>query len=515
MSVQRLFVAALAVLFAGSSVRAQIRDQVVVYGADGVTGHPLVMRYGHDLTVKGTTDLISVGPLILSDQNQICVDSQGRYWIANDALSFTYLVRVAADGTLLPTTVLGHNPNDVVCDRFGGVFSITRIPLLSPGPMYGVLPDGSVQWVNWDGPSNYTWYPRYSAVRANGELWFGGSTPGVPHELWAAPMLKEIDRSTGSVKQTVYPPAVNAANSADSFMTLMQPSPDGTLWMGIIDYSMTSLGMYQYNGPTLVRKVLVADWSPTFAHATFRLGPAGDLWWSSSTAVQGGSLLYRYSRVDGSLVASYSMPGGITGFAFGATGEDVFAAYSVLQAGQVLQSLARTNLVTGVRSTVPLVPPLHSGYLGPGDPTGFVFSNVTDQDGDNDGDGATNRSEIIAGSNPYDLESRPTGPKAYLSFLPGTNAVSIRLHDPDGVLHPTRGLDPATISIQAGPYGEIFPLLLSFVSNVAISADGLDATLDFGLLPIPSFLKIRMAVTVRDKKGAIGKDWQVTPPGDL
>jgi hypothetical protein len=39
--------------------------------------------------------------------------------------------------------------------------------------------------------------------------------------------------------------------------------------------------------------------------------------------------------------------------------------------------------------------------------------------------------------------------------------------------------------------------------------------LEFGLLPIPSNLKVRLEAKVADKTGAESWDWQVTPPGEL
>jgi hypothetical protein len=149
-----------------------------------------------------------------------------------------------------------------------------------------------------------------------------------------------------------------------------------------------------------------------------------------------------------------------------------------------------------------------------GDPTGFIYANVVDQLGDNDGDGAANRVETLAGSSPYDPLSRPEGPKVYLDFT-ANDAIILTFKDPDGLLDPAGGLDVGSISVTAGRYGEIFPFLLSFLTFVQVSPDLTEATAVFGALPLAAGLKLTLDVRVADRTGAVGWDWQVTPPGEL
>ena len=47
-----------------------------------------------------------------------------------------------------------------------------------------------------------------------------------------------------------------------------------------------------------------------------------------------------------------------------------------------------------------------------------------DQQGDNDGDGFTNREEILAGSSPYDPISRPGGPKVSIDFAASSDRLA-------------------------------------------------------------------------------------------
>jgi hypothetical protein len=173
------------------------------------------------------------------------------------------------------------------------------------------------------------------------------------------------------------------------------------------------------------------------------------------------------------------------------------------------------NLVTGVKSSVPLEPTWSSGTIADGDPTGFIYANVVDRGGDNDGDGAANGAETSAGSNPFDALSRPEGPKVYISFAPGTNAITLTYVDPDGLLDQVGGLDLTTLSLKADGFGEVFGSLFPFLSSVAVTPDGTSATATFGLLPLPMGLKVGLEASVADKTGATGWDWQVTPPGDL
>jgi hypothetical protein len=202
----------------------------------------------------------------------------------------------------------------------------------------------------------------------------------------------------------------------------------------------------------------------------------------------------------------------IVGFALGASGEDLFVATASLEKPNY--RLMRINLATGVKSARAL-DPYQSVRIADGDPTGFIFANVVDQFGDNDGDGATNRQETLAGSSPYDPASRPDGPDVYIAFAPATNALVLELVDPDGLFDPVGGLDLATLSVRLGPHGEVLDVLLSFLSSVQVSPDRTRLTAHFDALPFASDLRWEVEVTVTDKTGAVGWDWQVTPPGEL
>jgi hypothetical protein len=245
----------------------------------------------------------------------------------------------------------------------------------------------------------------------------------------------------------------------------------------------------------------------------------GDLWGGGhvDTSVSPQvSTLRHLSAADGSIVADYPAAMSANGFAFGASGEEAFVVENGGPVGEHCR-LVKINLVTGVRSSVPLpVAQLFAFASMPkSDPTGFVYANVVDQTGDADGDGGPNRREVQAGSSPYDPLSRPEGPKVYLSFAAGSHAITLTVVDPDGLLDPAGGIDPASIELLAGTHGDVFPLLLRFVTSVGVSADGTSGTIVFGGLPLADGLKLPLEARAADVTGAVGWDWAVTPPGDL
>jgi hypothetical protein len=255
---------------------------------------------------------------------------------------------------------------------------------------------------------------------------------------------------------------------------------------------------------------------PSFPVSTldyFRIDAQGDIWiLGSNSPEMGASQLFRHSTADGSILQEIDFLAPIRGFALGSTGEEMFAVIVLIPALE--WRLARVNLVTGTWSSISINTWTKCG-IGGNDPTGFVYANVVDQLGDNDGDGHANRTEVIAGSSPYDATSTPTGPKVYLSFTPVTNAIVIEWQDRDGLFDPAGGLDLTSLSLNASGYGEVLSSLWPFVTAVSLTPDETSATVTFGGLPLPDGLKIVLKASASDKTGSVGWDWQVTPPGTL
>jgi hypothetical protein len=498
-----LTAAALCVMAVSSG--AQIVDQVVVYsyvpGQGGV-----VHRFDRRLELLGMTPTAAGGGI--SHERGIAVDVQGRLLIPLDALNLKTLVRLTGDGKLLPTTALGHNPLTCVALKNGDVFVLTRIPLLAPGPLYKVDSSGAVVWSSWAPTASYfDEYAHARTVTTTGALWIGGSQHiGCPTCAYQ-PVLTRVDPATGAVIRKLVLPAT--ASGFNTKLFFLAAAPDGTMW------SLQSDNVLVHTDGLSTFEAFPIDAGFNGFISQIRVDAAGDIWASSTNTPSGAhsTLLRKYSSTDGSLLAEHDVGGKIAGFALGAAGQDIcVAANSTSVIG--LRRLVRLNLVTGIRSSVPLDPPNDDSVIPNGDPTGFIYANVIDQQGDNDGDGATNRAETLAGSSPYDPLSRPEGPKVYIDFT-ANNAIILIFKDPDGLLDPAGGLDIGSISLKTGRYGEIFPIVLSFLSFVQVSPDGTEAAAVFGALPLAAGLKLPLDARVTDKTGAVGWDWQVTPPGEL
>jgi hypothetical protein len=495
------------------SATAQIKDEVRLYAFDAAKNYePSLVRFSHKLVPLGATSVKQYGGNGLFSDTPMALDGLGRSWIAYDPLNTTKLLRIDANGQLLPYAQLSDNPINVVIDLEGRAYATTRIGLSSPGPAYGVDTDGSVLWSNISGPSLYNLgYPHQLAMTGSGELWIGDGTVLVPGQK-GRPYLVNLDKADGSVAQTLELP-VPPLPGAHAGICRLAPAGDGTLW-SLVCGGNPYYWLFQTQG------IQVLDSFPIdagFNAATYQMhvdasgrphvvGP-----YDPPTYVTSAQL-FRYDPVAPSEPdAVYEFGGIIEGWAFGPSGEEAFAVV----APSFDYRLERMNLVTGTRSSVPLDPAWALSYLPGNDPTGFVYANVIDRDGDNDGDGAPNGAETSAGSNPFDSLSRPEGPKVYVSFVPTTNALVVTFVDPDGLVDQVGGLDLSTLSVTIANYGNVFWFLLPFATALDVNADLTQATLTLGALPLPLNKKWQVEASISDLTGAVGWDWQVTPPGDL
>lgn len=448
---------------------------------------------------------------------------EGTRWVGVSATSLLHLdVAARPQGTL--TVPPSYRPPAV--DAKGRVVIATSSSLTSWSPNGAPI---------WSVPLPTGLWETWLAVDTAGTVHVGGSLESTT--FWGGPsgLFRYSSEDGAQLGSLTYPPD---EPSGDHWILQVRGAPDGTVWCNDGMYNPEPI---YYVGATMLNasSEAVVDSVP--------FGADGDMGgYSTGFCVDGhGRLLmpdYDWVggvsghppvvpgilRVDPSQPAtpasSWELGNDLLSFELGSTGEELFAVTRtpISIGAPFTWRLVRLNLVSGAKSSIALGttagPSPSSGiqhWLLRGDPTGFMLASSVDRTGDADSDGALNGDETAAGSDWFDPESRPDGPKVYVSFAPGTNAIEMTLFDPDGLRHPTKGIDFGTMSVTIGDSGNVFWPLLSLVTEASLSADGQTAHAVFGGLPLASDLKLRVEMSVRDRTGAVGWDWQATPPGDL
>jgi hypothetical protein len=507
-----LLICALVLVALRQAASAQIASQIVVYGKSS-SNADLIARFDEELSVLGATPTAPAGGGFLDITGNASVDGSGRFWVPFDALNDKKVLRMTGSGSLiLPSIALPFNAVFTAPSSNGTVYVLTRVPLSLAGPLFALSPTGSVLWSNPEGPSLFEFYPQNLLVTPSGTLWIGGSkvVSTVPYS--DQPLLIQVDPGSGAVMQQDVFPNPPGSGTGTGF-GIMAASPDGTLW-GLMSQTMTQIELAH----TSIVKQFSTEGGWNGATGQLRTDAKGNvLIVDKATQPEWGARILHYDGNTGELVATYNLGDGdnVHGFALGPSGEDLFGVSTNQLTPPFARRLVRLNLVTGVRSRMPMNPIDKSWELPNGDPTGFNWANVINQDGDADVDGFSNRSETLAGTNPFDATSRPGGPKVYLSFAPVTNALLLTFKDPDGLIDPQKGLDPRSFSVTIGNYGNVFNILLAFATGLDLNSDFTEATVTFGALPLPNNKKWKVEARVADLTGAVGWDWQVTPPGDL
>lgn len=370
----------------------------------------------------------------------------------------------------------------------------------------------------WEAPLPPGVGSAHMAVDALGTAWMGNK----PY-YYAAAVIGQVDTGDGTLLD--YLQLTQGGWGDASGITDLHPLADGSLWVA---HGAQNPEPYMFVGAKL-RHIVGGEVAETL---TF--GSQGAMTWQTTDfAIDGWSRLLvvdmKYGfcgcspqqvvvavQPDGPPIAVHDFGSNVRALLVGPTGRELFALLDMpdLDYGR---RLARLNLETGVHSTVPIPdqPEGYDAYAFPrGDATGWTYASAVDTAGDADGDGVANGAEAAAGSDPYDPLSRPDGPFVGLSFGAG-NAIILTIRDSDGLRDPQKGLDFGSLQLLWNSGPDVLPLLWPFVTSITVTPDWTEGTVLFGGLTLPDNLKWRLEARAADLTGALGWDWQVTPPGDL
>ncbi len=384
--------------------------------------------------------------------------------------------------------------------------------------MSAAAADGSLLWIV---PTPEGMFDPRVAVGIGSQAWIAGGV-GNPGFSFAA--LWEVDLDDGAIGVET---ALTKGGWFDSSVaTDLHPLADGSVWLSRGAYDFEPMGYFgavleQLLAGRVVASMPVGNESlMTFKSDGFVIDHLGRLlvvdsgFIANCICVPQPVVVASDPAVPGPPVPVHDFGSNVWWLQLGPTGRELFAVLS--QPGYLppfASRLARLNLDTGTRSTVPL-PGQWASAFPPGDATGWTYASAVDTAGDADGDGVTNGAETAAGSDPYDPLSRPDGPFIGLSFT-AEHAIVLTIRDSDGLRDPDEGLDFGSLQLLWNGGMDVLPVVWPFITSITLNPDWTEGTVIFGGLPLAENLKWRLEARVADLTGAVGWDWQITPPGDL
>jgi len=470
-------------------------DQVTFLASDldWKTG---VYRFDRKFNLLGVTDVSVYGP---DDPVPWLPYGPHGYTVPSDPLNNQIAIGLTHGGKIRSLTDLSTNPVAAATDRLGYTYVVSRIPLLTPAPLYKVSPMGKIVWSSPVPQNELCAPPQFIALDSQGDVFFGST------QLCGFPQFGRLVKvsSTGQHLWTVDLPLTGNPPSNTNVLAIAVDSQDN-VWATL----QPPLHIVHVDGQTgtILRNLKV---SPAVGlSASLVMDSAGYLYAADVTA----TLVYRIDPESGTVLVNYSLPGGLgttrPGLALDPTGREMWMVTILNVSPPFEYALAKLSLDTGQTSLISLQGLVTSALMPVLDGCGFVWAYTVDPSGDADGDGFPNRREIDAQSNPYDPNSQPGSTNISLSFGSG-NSPRIRLVDPDGVLG-SGGIDVSSLSMFVnGQDTNVLPSILSTARSVAFSPDGTRVDVSFEGISLPSGLKVE--VSVRDKAGNRDWDLEVVP----
>ncbi|MBI3817960.1 MAG: hypothetical protein HY286_04655 [Planctomycetes bacterium] len=505
---------------------AQVQDQVFVtaLGSGSLYYHPLLLRFDRKLHLIGQVDFTSTGATGWGDGQNFAITPSGRIWIQTGC-PLGCLGLLYNSGTLIGTIPQAGTVYALVADKFNNAFVVSTQSGGQTGPFRKVNIHGQIVFTNSTSTAGFAQGYPYNrlAITPDGTVWLGGH-----HFVSSAehPRLVKLNPQNGNILATQ---ELNwGLGSGGTSFVHIAASPLNNVLIesnGLVS-AAPNQSAYEFDEMDGANISNSFQWTKGLSNLSCIVDANNKYYMSIGDTL--GLVAHQIVRIDpatGVVEQSWELKQSssthIPFICLGPTGEEIYAIRQDLISNNppsYKRQLVKLSLVTGQMSWIDLTPTYldsSTTTLANGDPSGYVLANCVDPDGDNDGDGYTNKQEILAGYNPFDASSHPGGPKVYISYdKTQGNALVLTYVDPDGILNPG-GLDLNTFSLYAySPIyggGDIFWDAAGYLTAINFSPDGTKVDLVYGNLQLPAGLGYELTASIFDLSGAYAWDWHFTP----